>query len=267
MSTLGENDTAGPVGERPSRGNAAGGLLAQAMSEEFTTSDPLEVRRAWLRSLIAEFIKLGPLLPLKLYGRDESTPKWVQNVEREIGAAMLPIARVKDEQNLSPRKMGGFIGHAFAYCKWMVEYIEAEIKRLLDQEFKMPELTPEQIRIGKKFIKLTAALHRLARRGLCSSLEQPFDDANEFIMGYAEAFSKKPKTRNASDIGNSATQIYFFMFILWRAVHSMQSVRQLHEWLVKAFGPYRVGDLKRVEKMCQRIELHYRKPGRPKQAK
>jgi hypothetical protein len=34
--------------------------------------------------------------------------------------------------------------------------------------------------------------------------------------------------------------------------------------LVKVFGTYRAGDLKRTEKICQRIELHYRKPGRPK---
>jgi hypothetical protein len=41
-----------------------------------------------------------------------------------IGDAMLPIARAKEEQNLSP-KMGGFIGHAFL-LQWMLEYIEAE---------------------------------------------------------------------------------------------------------------------------------------------
>ena len=34
--------------------------------------------------------------------------------------------------------------------------------------------------------------------------------------------------------------------------------------LVKVFGPYRTGDLKRTEKICQRIGLRYRKAGRPK---
>ena len=36
--------------------------------------------------------------------------------------------------------------------------------------------------------------------------------------------------------------------------------------LVGVFGPHRVGELKRIEKICQRIDLHYRKPGRPKKA-
>ena len=35
----------------------------------------------------------------------------------------------------------------------------------------------------------------------------------------------------------------------------------------KSMGEHRTGDLKRIEKICQRIGLHFRKPGRPKMAK
>ena len=261
MTTQDESEADTPVRK------AAAASEFQGMLEEFMASDPIEQRTAWLRGLTAQYAKLEPVLPLKLYAPDESTPEWVQNVEREVADAMLPVARLKDESNLSPKRMGALIGHGFAYVTWMMEYLKAETKRLMDPKTKIPELTPEQTRIAENFIKLTTALHRLAKRGLRSALEQPFDDANEFLLGFSQAFSRKPRTNNASDIGTSATQIYFYMFICWRVVESMQSVHQLHHWLVKSFGPYRIGDLKRVEKVCQRIGLRYRKPGRPKKSR
>ncbi len=54
------------------------------------------------------------------------------------------------------------------------------------------------------------------------------------------------------------------MLMFWRAIERMDSVRQFHEVLLKVFGASRIGDQKRVEKICQRMGLSFRKVGRPK---
>jgi hypothetical protein len=240
------------------------------MSEELTISDPVERRRAWLGKLTAELLKLEPLFPVHNFLLDEGLPQWVHNLEREIGATMFPLVRLKEEPTLSPKRIGGLIGHSCAYAVWMMEYLEEQMSE--PEQDTVSKLTPEQIALAEKYLLGIAndwypALRRFAKRALCSSVDQSYEDMTEFLLGFSQAFSRKPRRQNASDIGNSATQIYFFMFIWWRAVKSMQSVHQLHQWLVKAFHPHRIGDLKRIEKMCQRIELHYRKPGRPKKSK
>jgi hypothetical protein len=63
---------------------------------------------------------------------------------------------------------------------------------------------------------------------------------------------------------NPTFEIYVFMLIFWQAIDRLDSVRQLHELLVKVFGATRIGDQKRIEKICQRIGLSFRKVGRPK---
>ena len=59
------------------------------MSAELATIDPEARRKAWLRRLGEEFLKLEPLMPLRDPLPDEGGPKWVQNVEREVGATTL----------------------------------------------------------------------------------------------------------------------------------------------------------------------------------
>jgi hypothetical protein len=76
------------------------------MSEEATAIDFVEHRKAWLRKLADEFAKLEPLFPVPNYLPDEGIPQWAQSVERELGATMFPIAELKDDLNLTPRRMG-----------------------------------------------------------------------------------------------------------------------------------------------------------------
>jgi hypothetical protein len=132
------------------------------------------------------------------------------------------------------------------------------------------KLTPEQLKQGEEFLRKLAdewypALRRLAKRALCSCVDQPYDDMKDFLLAYSSAFAQKPEGRGLGSLGNSAIEIYNFMLVYWRVVERLESVRHLHEVLVKVFGPYRTGDLKRTEKICQRIDLHYRKPGRPRE--
>ena len=228
-------------------------------------------RQEWLSRLRDEFVKLEPLLSAPDFLPDDGVPIWVQNIEREIATVMFPVANVKKTTKLTPKGMGAMIGHTCGYGVWLMEILEA-IPNEVEGGKLASKLAPQQLERGENslvsiFDDYYPALRRLAKRALCSAVDQSYEDMAEFLLAYSQAFSRKPKTRNASEIGNSATAIYFRMITQWRSVNAMNSVHELHQWLVKHFGPYRVGDLKRIEKICSRIHLSYRRRGRPKRLK
>jgi len=239
------------------------------MSEETTTIDGKQRQQDWLERLREEFLKLEPLFPFPHWVHDGDGPKWVQNVEREVGATMYPLAKLKDGNYMTPRRVGAILGHSCAAGVWLMECLEHDIEKAAAAQIETIEITPEQQEQAEKLLHgITEvwypALRRFAKRALCSSVDQSYEDMTDFLLAYSQAFSRKPKRPGLADIGNPTIEIYFLMLSTWRIVNNLRSVHQLHQYLVAVFGPYRVGELKRVEKICQRIDLHYRKPGRPK---
>ena len=227
--------------------------------------DPVKHRQDWLRRLADEYIKLESSMPVDNFLPDEGCPKWVENIELEVGATMFPVAKLKEELKLTPGRLGAVIGHQCAIAVWMMEWLSEQTRN--PQTIDDSKLTPEQLKKGQEFSdKLTGqfypALRRLAKRALASCVDQAYDDMKEFLLAYASAFAQKPVGR-VGNIGNSTFEHYNFMLFYWRIIQRLNSVHHLHDVLVKVFGPYRVGDLKRTEKICQRIGLSYRKPGRP----
>ena len=230
-----------------------------------------ERRKKWLQKLIAEFLKLEPLFPEPKLLPDGDYPAWLEKVEREFGNAMFPVARIKEGFDPTPKRLGAFLGHACANGVWLIEQLDDSAEEEATTNGHST-LSDEQLAKGIAFYQQInevwyPALRRLAKRALCSAVDQCYEDMTAFLKGYSDAFSRKPKSAGLGNLGNSATEIYFVMFFFWRRVDALRSVRDLHRFLIQILGCPRVGDLKRVEKICQRIGLRYRKPGRPKKAK
>ena len=229
----------------------------------------------WLNRLKSDFIKLQETMPVKSFLPDMDCPKWVENLEREVGAALFPVAKLKEELKLTPKRLGAIIGHECSTAVWMMDAIAKAVSKFEEEaELKPPksDMTAEQIEESQKFadgllITWYSALRRFAKKALCSSVDQNYEDMKEFLLAYSEAFSRKLTGTGAGSIGHSAFEIQLCMLHNWRIVEQLNSVRHLHETLVKAFGTYRVGDLKRIEKICQRIGLRYKAPGRPKRSR
>ena len=229
--------------------------------------DPVKRREEWLRRLADEFVKLESAMPVKNFLPESDGPQWVQNLEREVGVVMFPVAQLKKALVLTARRLGAILGHQCGIAVWMMEWIALQLSK--PQFVADAKITPEQINQGNDFfIKLHdgwyLALRRLAKRALSSCVDQSYEDMRDFLTAYASGFAQKPASFGSGSFGSSTFEVYVFMLWHWQAVEKLNSVRELHDLLVKIFGSLRAGDLKRTEKICQRIGLHYRKPGRPK---
>jgi hypothetical protein len=219
----------------------------RGMSECGGELDSQELRKKWLTRLANEYEKVVRVMPAHFLEGGVEYPRWVERIERELSLVLLPGAKLKapDTAVMTARRMGALIGHSCAIMVWVLSDPKVqELYALLAPWYN--------------------AARRLAKLSLCSCVDQTYEDMRDFLVGYADGFSRKPKTLKVGELGNTTFEIYLFMLLYWRSVQGMRSVRGLHESLVKIFGANRVGEEKRIEKICQRIGLTFRKAGRPK---
>jgi hypothetical protein len=237
------------------------------MSEVVTEFNPEEYRAKWLKRLVAELNKIEPLMPIKFLPDGVEYPQWVLNVEREFSVVMLPAAKLRDaDDKMTPKRMGAVLGHMCAMAVWMMEWLNVQEEN--HKENEQITVTEDDLERVQKFCGSLGdwynAARRLAKLALCSSVDQTYQDMTDFLLGYADGFSRKPKTFQAANFGSTTFEIYHCMLVYWRVIEPMESVRQFHEWLVIIFGASKIGEQKRVEKICQRMGLRFCKPGHPK---
>lgn len=223
--------------------------------------------RQWFHRLADELDKLEALMPFRVLPDTTTHPEWVLNVEREVSISMLPAAKLRAANyEITPKRMGALLGHMCAMAAWMMESLQFQIDN--HNPVKCPQLTEAEIESGLKllgsFIKWYEGVRRFAKLALCACVDRTYLEMRDFLLGYGDGFSHKPLTFGYGDFGSTTIEIYHYMLRFWPAIEKLKSVRQLHEELMKVFGANKVGDQKRIEKICQRIGLSFRKPGRPR---
>ena len=116
---------------------------------------------------------------------------------------------------------------------------------------------PEQYgdAISTFFTQFEEGMHRAFTR----ATDADFSECVQFFEGFADGLKKPPETTERTN-----TKLLFLLLISWRNVEKQPSVRSLHALLCKLMGKQVVGDLKRFEKVCQRLGLKLRARGRPK---
>jgi hypothetical protein len=231
-------------------------------------------RDKWLNKLTDEFLVLEGLYPVKSFLPTENCPNWVSRLEEDFVLATHRGASLKDATKLTPMRVGGFLGYQCAYAVWMRDWFDDKVDSALKdpENSKKSALTKEEyeeaLKMWQRWSDWYRALQRLAGRALKSCVYQSYADMSAFLGAFSSGFSKKPNVgAGVGDFGSTSFEIYHFMLWHWRAVERLDSVRALHDLLRRVVGEFRTGDLKRIEKICQRIGLHYRKRGRPKTSK
>ena len=282
MNVITESTVSDTVGRRSvGNGVATGCKTATSGTLNGFKSNPIEPkgyaskqRDKWLKRLAQEFLMLEGLYPWKDFLPKENSPEWVCRVEEKYLVEMHRGADLKGATKLTPMRLGGFLGYQCAYAVWMVDVLNAAIEDGVKkpEKYKDVVLKKEEYETGlsklRRWNEWYEALRRLAGRALKSCVYQSYEDMSVFLEAYSRGFSRKPKIgAGLGDFGSSNFGIYHFMLWNWRGIERLDSVRALHDLLRRSMGEYRVGDLKRIEKTCQRVGLHFRKPGRPKASK
>jgi hypothetical protein len=236
------------------------------MSQETTINDghliklSLEQRRmVWFEFLLAEHDKTRQFLPkVETPIRDENYPEWYDRAQTELVKAMIPMGDIKKSPGMTPRRMGMLTGRVCMHTVWMFNFVNNQIKTG-EAELKpsLAEQDLQDVQQKRRFTwehgKWIMAMQQFAILALSSSIDQSYEDMSDFLLGFANAFSKKPKSFKFGGLGNTNSEIYRHMLMYWKIVAEFKTVPQLHAFLEEKLGKQGTGELKRIEKICQRI--------------
>ena len=237
------------------------------MSQDTSQTELSEHRQKWLKRLAAEIEKIESLIPTQFLPDDEKCPQWVRNILQKFSVALLPAAKIRDSNfEITPKRMGALIGHMCEKAVWMRDWLNSTVEDLpVDESVEVTEQEIEPVKnLFTSFNTWYASVRRLAKFSLCACVDQTYEDMTDFLSGYTDGFSRKPKSFGFGDVGHTAIEIYQFMLAHWRWIDRLGSVREFHELLVKCMGSPRIGDQKRIEKICRSNGLTFCKVGRPK---
>ncbi len=224
--------------------------------------------REWLRRIVARMERARKKLPEPAWLNGE-WPTWVENVGRELLKTLFPTAKLKVSPNWEPGEVGAMLGQQIAYFDSLARLMEVpseepdwkklrlvygeDIKRRVEAyDKKLKEQFLPDVMRGMKFAVTLA-------------LEQEYRSCAKFFAAFGRAIQRT--LSGGGDFGRTNTQIYIVLLIGWRSVEKLNSIPVLHRALCRIFGTHLVGDLKRIEKMCQRLDLHLGRRGRPAKIK
>jgi hypothetical protein len=228
----------------------------------------------WVKEIFDKLVvvdKKRPELPF-LRG---SQPPWVERIMMDMMNPFFSKAKIERGMILTPQALGEIIGKQGVL--WLsVEQLLHEIRKDREKYFELRtnlerQTTPEQFKQLGEYWRVVVEEWRPGFRAFVKEatgrlLEEEMEDWVAFCEGLSKSEAKIPVDPESKDFPRTTTRIYFIMMVNWRVIGGLRSVRELHEWLRRVCGSQVIGELKRVEKMCQRIGLSFGKPGRPRKS-
>jgi hypothetical protein len=146
----------------------------------------------------------------------------------------------------------------------------------IDQEARELIISEASAQSGVEISPSTneAAIYGMWEEILETILTQAFEahiqgktDSNAaFLEGLTKA-AREPWLDPTHNPVDTAFPIYATLLYYQDEVEKCRSVPELHRWLSDIFGESLIGDIKRLEKICQRIGLRFRGRGRPRKPK
>jgi hypothetical protein len=214
----------------------------------------------------------------------EHEPPWVLNVMRDLVQQATPILQFRKTKHLTPKVVGRCLGqicaNVYAIGELMPKNPEAvergrRIEKVLQKNQQVPSVksTLKAMEFaGQSIIELGSAI-TLIESTIMESFKAALDqssreEAADFFRGFADGIAKPGITGKPSLAGaTTATPIYQRLLVHRREIEKLKSVRELRDFFLQLGLPEQVvGDNKRMEKICERIELTFGSRGRKKSA-
>lgn len=239
-------------------------------------SGKLKGQPRWIRKILNEFGELQEFQP-KPFNEDPEWPEWVTNLWLIVLGISYPGVKLKRMKQWKAKDLGKFLGRQYA-----VEHVvwgEVPLSGQVIQEGQrfaagakeraeqlQPNINWRQIQkefeAGQKVWR--PRFRKFIQAAVACACERPYREASAFFEGFGKAIVIKPDdllTERRLGVGD---KIGWTMIMMWREIEGLESVGQLHRLFEQALKPHgiEVGH-KRIEKLCQRIQLKFRGPGRP----
>jgi hypothetical protein len=202
----------------------------------------------------------------------EDYPRWVHNLWLILMRVSHPKLHLKAHQKFTVRQFGALWGRQYALAAVQRGEVHLSQKTLEEKKCVIAALKPSKPEIAQ-FIESSFEKHKpwypafigFIKETLGSVCDRPYEEAVTFFQAFSGSMSIKPTDLETERTMGVSDKIAFVMILEWRAISKLQSVGQLHKILSAALKPHGIViTLKRVEKLCQRIELRFKGRGRPK---
>lgn len=244
---------------------------------------PALAEHAWCREIFDSLnfkFKAPKVEPL--FNPDKQ-PEWLQNVARELFQQIWPMVPMRKFGEITPEKLGRFLGQQCANCYAIGHAFEVGLQNLdraqpvLKQFEAHRHLKPvastlevaDLVRsLMADMVRTTSRFEKVVHRAFKKALDQPSHAAAvSFFSGFAKSLGRPGIVNLRPANATSATNVYLRLLFHWREVEKLRSVVELQEFLISNGMPkYQVGDIERLARLCSRVKLHLGKPGRPRKS-
>jgi hypothetical protein len=215
-------------------------------------------KETWLKELRGPILRTCGPVCARVENVAASLPKcydepWVAEIGRLIDASINKVFNLKNDDSCDATTLG-ILAAQGRNCA------EMDFRRGYDPK----NVTPRAERGIKKLISFASpmqkALGRMSRKIRRVIDRQPWETQVAFEDGYARALAKKMYCgANPVFWEDTPTRLYLLLLTLAPFMHQVKSVNHLYG-LLYPHAPAIVGhDPKRLEKVCQRIGLRFRK--------
>ena len=220
---------------------------------------------------------MGAFVQRETGGPEPELPRWVRKVHKHLEEHV--FLYLKDAATETGYRNSYKAGYIIGSLRWSQNQLIRQMENL--QKFAHPknvkivsEVSEEEFmeRLGREMGSIffcgddsekEEMLKGFLRSIRKMYLHAPINEAAEFFEGLADGFKGLDMRGSLYGMGTSITPIMVTLMIYWPLVQEMKSIPQLHRWLCIMDGKAKVGELKRVEKICERIGLTLKGPGRP----
>jgi len=233
-------------------------------------------QRQWVREVLIKFDQLGEHQP-KPFNENPEWPEWVWNLFGMLMGIPYPGVKFKNMKNWKAKDLGRFLGRHYAGEHVMMGGVPLSSRVIQEGErfgiwaekwarekrpdVNLHELEKQHEQDAKEW---RPQLINFMQETLRSACERPYVECAAFFEAFGKAIVIKPDALLTERTMGVGDKICWTMIVMWQEIEKLHSVGELHRLFEKALKPKGVViKYKRIEKLCQRIKLKFKGPGRP----
>jgi hypothetical protein len=230
----------------------------------------VETQRQWMRRIVDNYRRVEKLQPK--FDDFDDYDKWVQNLWLILMPVGHPKLHLKPNQKPTVRQFGALWGRQFAIEAVKRGEVPLSQKTLEEKARGIAVMKESNPKLGQFLESLfeksecwRPVFVKFIKETLGSVCDRPHAEAVTFFEAFGKAVVIKPADLESDRTMGVGEKIAWVMILRCREISKFSSIGELHRFLSMAAKPHRIViSLKRIEKLCQRIDLKLKGRGRPK---